>query len=125
MNGAMKSRGYEQHRACAWGGLDLRVDRRTSKRPAVMELRAMMKELASKRRQLGSCRLHVLLKRKGWAVNWKKLHRLYHKEGLPVCKRTGCKRAVGTKTPMTIPQAPNQKGSRDFKFDAQGDGPRL
>ena len=41
-----------------------------------------MKELASERRRFGYRRLHILLKREGWEVNWKKLYRLYREEGL-------------------------------------------
>jgi len=36
-----------------------------------------MKELASERRSFGYRRLHMLLRRKGWEVNRKKLYRLY------------------------------------------------
>ena len=76
MNWAMKERNYTQRRACALAGIDPRVYRRTSKRPAETALRARMKELASERRRFGYRRLHILLKREGWAVNWKKLYRL-------------------------------------------------
>ena len=66
MNWAMKTKGYNQRRACALAGVDPRVYRRTSKRPADTELRARMKELASERRRFGYRRLHILLKREGW-----------------------------------------------------------
>jgi len=51
-------------------------------------------------------------KREGWQVNWKKLYRIYREEGLTVRKRGGRKRAVGTRTPMAIPQGPNQRWSQ-------------
>jgi hypothetical protein len=35
-------------------------------------------------------------------MNQKKLRRLYRDEGVQVCRRCGCKRAVGCKTPITI-----------------------
>ena len=84
-----------------------------------------MKELASERRRFGYRRLHILLKREGWEVNWKKLYRLYREEGLTVRKRGGRKRAVGTRTPMAIPQGPNQRWSLDFMSDALEDGRRF
>lgn len=37
-------------------------------------------------------RLHILLKRKGVEINWKKLYRLYREERLTVRKRGGRKR---------------------------------
>ena len=103
VNWAMKTKGYNQRRACALAGIDTRVYRRGSKRPADTELRTRMKELASERRRFGYRRLHILLKREGWEINWKKLYRLYREEGLTVRKRGGRKRAVGTRTPMAIP----------------------
>ena len=109
MNWAMKTKGYTQKRACPLAGIDPRVYRRTSKRPADTVLRTRMKELASERRRFGYRRLHILLKREGWEVNWKKLYRLYREEGLTVRKRGGRKRAVGTRPPMAIPQGPNQR----------------
>ena len=99
MDWAMKIKGYNQRRACALAGIDPRVHRRRSKRPADMELRTRMKELASERRRFGYRRLHILLKREGWEVNWKKLYRLYREEGLTVRKRGGRKRAVGVIPP--------------------------
>ena len=53
----------------------------------------------------GYRRLHILMKREGWEVNWQKLYRLYREEGLTVRKRGGRKRAVGTRTPMAIPSS--------------------
>ena len=83
----MKEKNYTQRRACALAGIDPRVYRRRSKRPTDTELRARMKELASERRRFGYRRLHILLKREGWEVNWKKLYRLYCEERLTVRKR--------------------------------------
>ena len=125
MNWAMKTKDYNQRRACALAGIDPRVYRRPSKRSADAELRTRMKELASGRRRFGYRRLHILLKREGWEVNWKKLYRLYREEGLTVRKRGGRKRAVGTRTPMAIPQGPNQRWSLDFMSDALEDGRRF
>lgn len=96
-----------------------------SKRPADTDLRNRLKELSSERRRFGYRRLHILLKREGWRVNWKKLYRIYREEGLTVRKRGGRKRAVGTRTPMAVPQEPNQRWSLDFVSDSLSCGRRF
>jgi putative transposase len=106
----MKEKRYNQKRACALAGIDPRVYRRVSKRPADTELRGRLKELSSERRRFGYRRLHILLKREGWDVNWKKLYRIYREEGLTVRKRGGRKRAVGTRAPMAIPKVRTSGG---------------
>ena len=96
-----------------------------SQRPADTGLRDRLKELSSERRRFGYRRLHILLKREGWQVNWKKLYRIYREEGLTVRKRSGRKRAVGTRSPMAIPQGPNQRWSLDFVSDSLSCGRRF
>jgi transposase InsO family protein len=44
---------------------------------------------------------------------------------MTVRKRGGRKRALGTRAPLTIPQAPNQRWSLDFAADVLSDGRRL
>src|SRR5882757_9030479 len=66
-----------------------------------------------------------LLKREGIVMNHKKLRRLYHEERLQMRRRSGRKRAVGTRAPMALPQGPNQRWSLDFVSDAFADGRRF
>ena len=56
--------------------------------------------------------------REGIAPNHKKLLRICREEGLKVRRRSGRKRALGTRAPMTVPQRPNQRWSLDFVSDA-------
>ncbi len=63
------------------------------------------------RRRFGYRRLHALLKREGYLINHKKLFRLYREERLAVRRRGGRKQAIGTRTPMTVPMAPNDRWS--------------
>ena len=51
-------------------------------------------------------------------MNHKKLRRLYREERLQVRRRGGRKRALGTRAPMMMPQAPNQRWSLDFVSDS-------
>lgn len=100
---AMTNKAYSQRRACALVGIDPRVYRYRSKRCDDTRLRARLRELSSERRRFGYRRLHVLLRREGWEVNWKKLYRIYREEKLMVRRRGGRKRALGTRAPMAVP----------------------
>ena len=80
-------------------------------------LRQRMKAIALERRRFGYRRLHVLLKREGYVINHKKLYRLYREEKLAVRRRGGRKRAIGTRAPMLVPMAPNERWSLDFVSD--------
>ena len=78
-----------------------------------------------RRRRFGYRRLGLLLAREGVRVNHKKLRRLYREERLQVRRRGGRKRALGTRAPMTLPQAANQRWLLDFASDTLSDGRRF
>ena len=88
------------------------------------DLQARMIAIARERRRFGYRRLHVMLKREGHLVNHKKLFRLYREEKLAVRRRSGRKRAIGTRAPLLIPLRPNQRWSLDFVSDQFRDGRR-
>jgi putative transposase len=115
---AMTEKGYSQRRACRLAGIDPRIHRYRSSRPNDAGLRSRLCELSSGRRRFGYRRLHILLEREGWEVNWKKLYRIYREERLTVRKRGGRKRALGTRAPMAIPQGPNLRWSLDVVSDS-------
>ncbi len=125
MDWAIEKKGYSQRRACSLAGIDPRVYRYRSRRPGDGAVRKRLRELASERRRFGYRRLHILLKREGFNLNWKKLYRLYKEERLTVRKRGGRKRALGTRAPMAIPQGRNQRWSLDFVSDALIDSRRF
>lgn len=125
MSWAIEHKGYSQRRACGLVRIDPGVYRYRSTRPDDAGLRQRLRELAAQRRRFGYRRLHILLKREGVEMNWKKLYRLYKEERLTVRKRGGRKRALGTRAPMAIPQDPNQRWSLDFVSDTLVDGRRF
>lgn len=114
-----------ERRACSTLSTDRASVRYRSTRPPDEAVRARLRELASQRRRFGYRRLHVLLSREGIIMNHKKLRRLYREERLQVRRRSGRKRALGTRAPMAIPQGPNQRWSLDFLSDAFTDGRRF
>lgn len=125
MSWAIETKGYSQRRACGLVGIDPRVYRYRSTREDDAELRSRLKALAAERRRFGYRRLHILLRREGVDVNWKKLYRVYREERLTVRKRGGRKRALGTRAPMAVPQESNQRWSLDFVSDTLVDGRRF
>jgi putative transposase len=114
-----------ERRACKAIGACRMTMRYQTTRPDDGPLRERMKEIAHERRRFGYRRLHVLLKRENFVVNHKKLFRLYREEKLAVRRRGGRKRAIGTRAPMMIPLAPNERWSLDFVSDQLTDGRRF
>ena len=91
-----------ERRACWALGAD--SVRYRSIRPDDAAARVRLRELATIRRRFCYRRLHILLSREGIQMNHKKLRRLYREERLQVRRRGGRKRALGTRSPLKIPQ---------------------
>src|SRR5260370_40730013 len=66
-----------------------------------------------------------MLAREGHPMNHKRLYRLYCEEKLMVRRRGRRKRALGTRAPMPLPCAINQRWALDFVSDALSDGGRF
>lgn len=114
-----------ERRACRVLGVDRSSVRYAATRPDDVALRERLKALAQERRRFGYRRLHVLLRREGHAVNRKRVQRLYREEKLTVRRRGGRKRAMGTRAPIGLPTAANQRWSLDFVADQMTDGRRF
>jgi putative transposase len=117
--------GLSQVRACRLVGLNRSSMNYRPRRPDDSMLRQRLRELAAQRRRFGYRRLGWLLEREGYVMNRKKLYRLYREEKLMVRRRGRRKRAIGSRAPMTLPNAINQRWSLDFVSDALGDGRRF
>ncbi|MBR1294612.1 MULTISPECIES: IS3 family transposase [Bradyrhizobium] len=117
--------GMSERRACKAIGCCRMTMRYRTTRADEAGVRQRMKAIAQERRRFGYRRLHVLLKREGYLINHKKLFRLYREERLAVRRRGGRKRAIGTRAPMMVPMAPNDRWSLDFVSDQLTDGRRF
>jgi putative transposase len=122
---AIDEKGYSQRRACTLIGLAPKTYRYASLQGDDAAVRERLCALARQRRRFGYRRLHILLRREGVLLNHKKLFRLYREEGLTVRRRSGRKRALGTRAPMALPQEANQRWSLDFVSDVLADGRRF
>lgn len=88
-------------------------------------IRLRIRELAQARPRFGYARLHVLLRREGWAVNKKRVHRIYREEGLTVRLRRRRKRASHLRVVPPRPSQANERWSMDFVADTLLDGRRF
>lgn len=74
-------------RSCGLIGISRSLYRYESKRPDDAPLKERLTELAGQKRRYGYRRLHVLLRREGWLLNWKRTYRVYREAGLVVRRR--------------------------------------
>jgi putative transposase len=114
-----------ERRACQTIQADRKTVRYRSRRPADLNLRVRLRELAAEQRRFGYRRLHVLLRREGHGLNRKKTQRLYREEGLSVRRRRGRKRATGSRAPILVEARPNVRWSVDFVHDQLSSGRRF
>jgi putative transposase len=83
-----------------------------------------LRELAATRRRFGYRRLKILLKREGFAVNHKRVYRLYVEDKLGLRRKRGRRRMPTTaaRVPLQLPVRPDQVWTMDFTQDAFASG---
>jgi putative transposase len=84
-----------------------------------------LKELARIRTRFGYRRLYELLRREGWRVNHKRIHRLYVLHGLQLSLRRKQKCASQVRVPLGKAQRANEAWSMDFVSDVLDNGRRF
>jgi putative transposase len=96
-----------------------------SRRPIPAPLIERLKALASSHTRYGYRMLHDLLRREGFAVNHKRVYRLYRTEGLAL-RRTHRKRvAAALRRPLPRPSRVNEVWAMDFVSDVTSHGRRF
>ena len=121
----MTAHGLGVTRACGLIGMSRSLYRYKAKRPDDEALKARLTALAAQKRRYGYRRLHVLLCREGWVINWKRTYRVYREAGLTVRRRKRKRIAGVERQPKVIALAPNVSWSMDFVSDGFVDGRRL
>jgi transposase InsO family protein len=82
-----------------------------------------IKEIAAVRVRYGYKRIHVLLRREGWGVNHKRVHRLYCEEGLNLRVKHKRKRpGAALRFPRQQAERMNDTWSMDFVSDSLFNG---
>src|SRR3989442_1157252 len=110
--------------ACRFLGAGRSSQRYRGHRMQPSGLQERLTELAAARPRWGYRRLWVLLRREGYAVNWKRVYRLYREAGLAV-KRRRRKRAAVARRPLPPATRPNERWSMDFVHDRLINGASL
>lgn len=120
-----QARGLSERRALKLARLSpsvLRYERRDDGNGA---LRERIVALAHRHRRHGYRMIHLRLTQEGWAVNIKRVRRLYRQEKLMVQRRKRKKVAPGDRQPLIRPNRANEVWSMDFVFDRLADGRAL
>ncbi|WP_246120704.1 IS3 family transposase [Chitinolyticbacter meiyuanensis] len=85
-------------------------------------LRQRIVELAQRHRRYGAGMIYLKLRQSGWAVNHKRVERLYALAGLQVRRRKRKKVPPSERQPLIRPQVANAVWSMDFVFDRTAEG---
>lgn len=97
-----------------------------SRRPDQAGLKMRIKELAATRVRYRYRRIHVLLRREGWQVNAKRIHRLYRELDLQLRSKTPKRRfKAKLREDRTPALAVNDCWSMDFLSDQLFDGRKI
>jgi putative transposase len=89
-------------------------------------LRMRIREIAYSRLRYGCQRIHILLRREGWLINHKRIHRLYRLEGLNLRYRKPRRHKSSSQRIVRLPaQCVNQCWSMDFVCDQLFNGTRF
>ena len=95
----LEQRGYSQRRGCRLVGISRSSARYVAKQAAdEPALAQAVWDQAHKHPSYGYRRVAVMLRRAGWGVNVKRVHRLWRKAGLQVPRRKTIKRRAGQPT---------------------------
>ncbi len=113
-------------RGCALLGLQKSTYYYRARRPSQAALRLRIREIAETRVRYGYRRIHVLLRREGWAVNAKRVYRLYVEEGLQIRnKRPKRKVAAKLREDRRPASGPNDVWAMDFLSDQLFNGSKI
>lgn len=115
-----------ERRACRVVGLRRSSNRYRSRREQPSGLVNRLRELAAQRPRFGYRRLYVMLRREGFAVNHKRIYRLYRLDGLSVRRRLRRRRGAATaRVVFTAATRPNERWAMDFVMDSLFNGRRF
>ena len=118
--------GYSERRACSLTCQHRSTQRKPSTRDPRLEIRQRMHEIARTRIRYGYRRVHIMLRRDGWAVGRNLVWRLYREEGLALrSKRPRRRKMAVHREARFVPKRPNEAWSLDFIHDQLSGGSKF
>jgi transposase InsO family protein len=122
--------GVSERRACRVLGQQRSTQRQPPKKAKEGEERlvARMLELVRRHPRYGYRRIWALLRREGWPVNRKRVHRLWRQQGLKVPRKQRKKRRLGSSANSCVRRPAEHKDhvwAWDFLHDRTSDGRAL
>lgn len=113
-------------RACRVLEVDTSTYHYRSRRPDQAGLTARIQEICATRVRYGYRRVHVLLRREGWAVNHKRIYKLYNGLGLQLRNKTPKRRVKAKLREDRRPATrPNEVWAMDFLHDQLATGRKI
>lgn len=126
---AVETLGVSERRACRALGQPRSTQRYVgAERERDEALLLRIRELAREHPRYGYRRITALLRREGWSVNVKRVHRLWRREGLKVPQIQRKRRRLGhseNSCTRRRSERPDQVWSYDFLYDQTADGRQL
>jgi putative transposase len=118
--------GVSIRRTCRLFEIDTSTYYYKSLRPGQAHLEQRIREISQTRARFGYRRVHVLLRREGFAINQKKTRRIYRELGLQLRNKTP-KRRVKAKLRDDLREAkrPNETWAMDFVHDHLATGKKI
>jgi putative transposase len=113
--------GLSERRGCRLIGAPRATVRYRRRRTESGPLRDRVHALAALKPKAGYRMVCRWLRREGWRVNPKRIHRLFRLESLTVRRRRR-KRVAVPRVPLLVPTAPNVRWSMDFMRDTFASG---
>jgi putative transposase len=113
-------------RACRVLRFDAKSYRYRSRRPGQAALEDRIRTICQTRVRYGYRRVHVLLRREGWAINEKRTRRVYNEIGMQLRNKTPKRRVkAALRADRTPPSRSNEVWAMDFVHDQLAMGTKL
>ena len=118
--------GVSIRRACRVLEVDTSTYHYKSRRHDQAGLEARIKDICATRVRYGYRRVHVLLRREGWAVNTKRIYRLYKGMGLQLRSKAPRRRVKAKlREDRQVATQPNETWAMDFVHDQLATGRKI